>query len=464
MFSSQTYIERRNILKARLKSGIALFMGNEESSMNYADNTYHFRQDSTFLYYFGLNHAGLTGVIDLDEGKDFIFGNDITVEDIVWMGYLPSIAMQAKDAGVENTGSAADLDSFITEAHKKGRKIHILPPYRPENKIKLLDWFGIPLDDTWEAASVEFIKGVIAQREIKSQEELDEIEKAVNTSVDMHVAAMQMVRPGMSESVIAARVQEIAVREGGNIAFPIIATKNGETLHNHYHGNMLNEGDMLLLDAGAETAMGYAGDLSSTMPVSDAFTERQKGIYNISLASHEASIAMMKPGIPFKDVYFESNRIIMEGMRDLGIVKGDTEEALHLGVHAMFFPCGLGHQMGLDVHDMEDLGEVYVGYDGKAKSTQFGIKSLRLAKPLKPGLVLTIEPGIYFIPALIDMWKSEKQFTDFINYDKLEAYKGFGGIRNEENFVITEDGYKLIGKPKPKTVEDVEKQKNLAST
>ncbi len=459
MFKSQTYINRRSVLKTQLSSGIALFMGNEESSMNYADNTFHFRQDSTFLYFFGLNQAGLTGVIDLNEDKDYIFGNDLSIDDIVWMGYQPTIAQRALKAGIENTGNVNKLESFIKQAQKKGRKIHILPPYRPENKIKLQDWLGILPGETQQASSVDFIKAVVAQREIKTSEELGEIEKAVNTSVDMHVAAMQMVKPGMMESEIAARVQEIAVRTGGNIAFPVIATINGETLHNHYHGNQLKEGDMLLLDCGAETAMGYAGDLSSTMPVGTSFTERQKEIYDVTLASHEASIKMLKPGIPFMDVYYESVRVIIEGMKDLGLMKGNTTEAMQQGAHAMFFPCGLGHQMGLDVHDMEDLGEVYVGYDGKPKSTQFGIKSLRMAKPLKPGHVLTIEPGIYFIPALIDMWKAEKRFTDFINYDKLETYKGFGGIRNEENFVITRDTYRLIGKQKPKTCEDVEKQK-----
>jgi Xaa-Pro aminopeptidase len=301
---------------------------------------------------------------------------------------------------------------------------------------------------------------VIAQREMKSDEEILEIEKAVNTTVDMHLAAMQMARPGILESEIAAKAEEIATKNGGNISFPIIATIHGETLHNHYHGNKLKEGDMFLLDCGAETAMGYAGDLSSTMPVSASFTERQKEIYTITLKSHNTSIEMLKPGTPFIDVHYEACRVIVNGLKDLDLMKGDTEEAIQLGAHAMFFPCGTGHQMGLDVHDMEDLGEEYVGYDGKPKSEQFGLKSLRLAKPLTRGIVLTIEPGIYFIPSLIDMWKAEKRFTDFINYDKLETYKNFGGIRNEENFVITADGYRLIGKNKPKSIEDVEKQKN----
>lgn len=461
MFKVQTYLERRKILKNRVDSGIAVFLGNDESPMNYLDNPYHFRQDSSFLYFFGLNTAGLVGVIDIDEGKEYIFGNDLAVEDFVWMGYQPTIKDQAQKVGIKNTASISNLETFLKEAVKKDRTIHLLPPYRGKNKIKLYHWLGINPMATQEAASVELIKAVVAQREIKSKEELLEIEKAVNTTVDMHVAAMKMARPGIMESDIAAKVQEIAVKAGGNISFPIIATIHGETLHNHFHGNQLKEGNMFLLDCGAETAMGYAGDLSSTIPVSPAFNERQKEVYEIVLKSHNRSIDMLKPEIPFKNVYFEACRIIVDGLKDLDLMKGDTEEAVQSGAHAMFFPCGLGHQMGLDVHDMEDLGEVYVGYDGKPKSQQFGLKSLRMAKPLIPGMVMTIEPGIYFIPSLIDKWKAEKRFNDFINYNKLETYKDFGGIRNEENFVITADGYKLIGKQKPKTIEDVERQKKL---
>ncbi|MFP4549127.1 MAG: aminopeptidase P family protein [Fidelibacterota bacterium] len=460
MFSTKTYVNRRQILNNQIDSGIAIFIGNDESPMNYADNPYHFRQDSSFLYYFGLNTAGLTGIIDFDEGNAYIFGNDLTVEDFVWMGYLPSIKEQSKRVGVENTGTVADLKKFLQKAQSASRKIHALPQYRAENKYKLFNWLNIGPNETYKIESVELIKAVVAQREIKSGEELVEIEKAVNTTVDMHVAAMQMVKPGLVEAEIAAKVTEIALREGGNISFPVIATVHGETLHNHYHGITLKDGDMLLLDCGAETALGYAGDLSSTIPVSDSFTERQKEIYNIVLASHNAAIEMLAPGVPFKEVYYESCRIIVEGMKGLGLMKGNTEDAIQAGGHAMFFPCGLGHQMGLDVHDMENLGEVYVGYDGKPKSTQFGIKSLRLAKELVPGMVLTIEPGVYFIPSLIDLWKGENKLTEFINYDRLEKYKGFGGIRNEEDFVITKNGYKLLGKPKPKTIAAVENQKN----
>ncbi len=459
MFDINTYLNRRHNLRANIDSGIILLLGNDESPMNYADNVYRFRQDSTFLYYFALNRAGLVGIIDVDQNKHYLFGNDFNIDDFVFMGFQPELSELAEAVGVKETGTLAKLENYLKDAVAKGRSIHFLPPYRAENKIKLWHWLGINPKETQKAASVKLIKSVVAQREIKSNEELLEIEKAVNTTVDMHVAAMQMVRPGIMESDITAKVQEIAVKAGGNISFPVIATIHGETLHNNFYGNQLKEGNMFLLDCGAETAMGYAGDLSSTIPVSPAFTEHQKEVYEIVLKSHNSSIEMLKPGTPFKDIHFEASRIIVDGLKGLNLMKGDTEDAVQSGAHAMFFPCGLGHQMGLDIHDMEDLGEVYVGYDGKPKSLQFGLKSLRMAKPLAPGIVMTIEPGIYFIPSLIDMWRAEKRFTDFINYDTLETYKEFGGIRNEENFVITKGGYKLLGKKKPKTIEDVEIQK-----
>ena len=460
MFDISIYLKRRSNLKSRLDSGIILLMGNDESPINYKDNTYWFRQDSTFLYYFGLSNPGLIGILDVDEGKDYIFGNDPTIEDTIWMGHQETLDDLVRKTGIENTGKIPAIDKFLNQAIAKDRTIHFLPPYRAENKIKLFNWMNTNPCKIGDFASVELIKAVIEQREIKSDEELKEIEKAVDITVAMHVTAMQNVKPGLLESDIVSEVERIARRSGGNTSFPTIGTKHGEILHNHYHGNQLMEGDMFLLDCGAETEMGYAGDLSSTMPVSASFTELQRDIYNITLSSHNASIEMLKPGILFKEIYYQACRVIVDGLKDLGLMKGETNEAVQLGAHALFFPCGLGHQMGLDIHDMEDLGEEYVGYDGKPKSKQFGLKSLRLAKPLVSGMVLTIEPGIYFIPSLINMWKSEQRFNEFINYEKLEKYKDFGGVRNEENFVITADGYKLIGKKKPKTIEEVENQKN----
>jgi Xaa-Pro aminopeptidase len=456
MFQKQTYISRREKLTKSVKKGIILLLGNNESSMNYADNTYHFRQDSSFLYFFGLNNPELAGVIDCDSGTEWIFGNDLTIDDFVWTGPQPTIADRAMKAGIENTGSLADLDKLLTKAISSYREIHFLPPYRPENKIKIFEWTGIAPGVQHKNASVKLTRAVIDQRNFKSEEEIAEITKAANTSVDMHTLAMRMAKPGVSEAQIAAAVQEVAVAAGGQTSFPIIATINGQTLHNHYHGNTLKDGDMFLLDAGAETEMGYCADLSSTVPVNGKFDSRQADIFNIALDSHNAAIEMLKPGVAFKDIYFKSAAVIFQGMKDLGIAKGNVDDALVSGAHAMFFPCGLGHMMGLDVHDMEDLGEVYVGWNGVPKSTQFGLKSLRLGRTLEPGFVLTIEPGIYFIPELIDNWKSRDHNAEFLNFDKLEEYRNFGGLRNEEDFLITESGYQLLGKAKPKTVEDVE--------
>ncbi|MCP5047250.1 MAG: aminopeptidase P family protein [bacterium] len=456
MFETVIYTARREELKKQLESGIILFLGNEESSMNYADNTYHFRQDSTFLYYFGLNFPGLAAVIDLDEGKETIFGNELTIEDIVWMGTQPTLKERSQRVGVSHTTTSAALPGLLAQAMRKGRKIHFLPPYRPENKIKLFTWLGYDIGQLGDLASVDLIKAVVAQRSIKSDLEIAEIEKAVNISVDMHVGAMKIAAPGMLESEIAAEVQRIAVAAGGNISFPIILTVNGQTLHNHYHGNTLKSGDLVLCDSGAETGLCYAGDLSSTFPVDPTFTPRQKEIYQIALASHEAAVSVLRPGIKNIDVHLTACRTLAEGLKGIGLMKGNIEDAVSEGAHAMFFPCGTGHMMGLDVHDMEDLGEKYVGYEGKTRSTQFGLKSLRLGRALEPGFVITIEPGIYFIPELIDKWRDEKKFMDFIDYDKLETYKGFGGLRNEEDFVITPDGYRLLGKPKPKTAAEVE--------
>ncbi|MCD6517128.1 MAG: aminopeptidase P family protein [Candidatus Aminicenantes bacterium] len=459
MFSAKIYKERRQRLRTQVSSGLILLLGNDESPMNYLDNPYPFRQDSSFLYFFGLSYPGLVGVIDVEEGRDIILGTDLTVEDIVWMGKQPSLEENCARAGVKETLDMAEIKNLLTEARLKKRPIHFLPSYRCEHILKLSDWLEMPQEKVEKSASIELIMAVVDQRQCKTPEETEEIGKAVNISADMHLKAMRMARPGITEAQIAAAVHQVALAAGGQISFPIIATVNGQILHNHSYDNVLKSGQMFLLDAGAETAMGYAGDLSSTMPVDKHFTPRQKEIYQICLNAHEAAIAALKPGIPFKDIHLLACRVIAQGLKDLGFMKGDVEEAVAAGAHALFFPCGTGHMMGLDVHDMENLGETYVGYCGKEKSTQFGLKSLRLARKLEPGFVITIEPGIYFIPELINMWKAEGKFTQFINYDKVETYKDFGGLRNEEDFLITEDGYRLLGKPIPKTIEDVEAMK-----
>lgn len=456
MFQQKTYIERREALKRKVAKGLILLFGNEESPMNYTDNTYHFRQDSTFVYYFGIQHPGIVAVIDIDNDKEILFGDDYTIDDIVFMGPKPKMTDRARMCGVTNVQPLKSLPDLLKKVRKIGQQIHFLPLYRSENKIKLQELTGIAPQQVATKCSIDLVKAVVAQREIKTEEELEQLNKAVNVSVDMHVAAMKYAKPGMTEAQVTAEVYRVAIAAGGNISFPIIATINGQTLHNHYHGNVIKEGDLFLVDAGFENQMLYAGDLSSTIPVSKKFTAEQKDIYQLTLDAHQASIDALGFNIPFRNAHIAACTAIFDGLKSMGFTKGNTEDAVKAGAHALFFPCGTGHMMGLDVHDMEDLGEVWVGYEGKAKSTQFGLKSLRLAKPLQAGHVFTIEPGIYFIPELIDLWRSENKFNEFINWEKVDSYRNFGGIRNEEDFVMTEKGAQLIGKAKPKTIDEIE--------
>lgn len=456
MFSKETYIKRRQSLKEKVGKGMILLLGNEESAMNYTDNTYPFRQDSTFLYYFGISHPGLAAVIDMDNDRDIIFGDDYTIDDIVWMGPQPTIASRAEKCGVSNTEPLKNLAATIEKAQKSGQTIHFLPLYRPENKIKLYDLAGIDPKEVKLKYSLDLVKAVVSQREFKTGEELEQIDQAVNVSVDMHVAAMKFARPGMSEAEVAAEIHKVALAAGGNIAFPIIATINGQTLHNHYHGNIIREGGLFLVDAGYENEFFYAGDLSSTFPVSKKFTIEQKEIYEVTLKAHQAAVDALQFEKPFRDAHLAACSAIFDGLKGMGFTKGNTQDAVEAGAHALFFPCGTGHMMGLDVHDMEDLGEVWVGYNGQPKSTQFGLKSLRLAKPLKEGHVFTIEPGVYFIPELIDLWRKEDNFNEFINWDMVNSYRNFGGIRNEEDYVMTHTGAKLLGKQKPMSIKEVE--------
>jgi len=456
MFSKETYTARRKELANTVSGGIILLPGNEESPMNYADNTYHFRQDSTFLYYFGIDQASLVGIIDADTGQSILFGDDYGMDMIVWTGVLPSLASLGERVGVKTLRPFASLQSVVSEAISRKRPVHFLNPYRADILIRMAELTQINQASLAERASLELTKAVIAQREVKTTEEIKELDRAVDISVEMHLAGMRHARPGMRESEVAARVAEVAFAANGHPSFPIIATINGQTLHNHYHGNTLKSGDLFLLDAGAETEMRYAGDLSSTFPVDPTFTPIQKEMYQLSLEAHRTAVSMLKPGTAFKEVHLAACRRIFEGLKAFGLTKGNTEEAVEAGAHALFFPCGTGHMMGLDVHDMENLGEQWVGYDGVAKSTQFGLKSLRLGKKLRPGFVLTIEPGIYFIPDLIDLWKSENYLSQFLNYKEIDKFRDFSGLRNEEDFLITEEGYRLLGKALPLSIEGVE--------
>jgi len=456
MFPQKTYTERRKVLQDKIGKGLILLFGNDESPMNYTDNIYHFRQDSTFLYYFGIQRPGLAAVIDAETGREIIFGDEYTVEDYVWRGPQPTISGEAEKVGVTMVQPAGHLPEMLDAAQKGKQPVHFLPLYRPENKIRLQEMTGIMPREVTKLFSIDLVKAVVSQREFKTAEEIAELEQAVDVTVDMHLAAMKLARPGITEAQVTAEIHKVAIAAGGNLSFPIIATINGQTLHNHYHGNTLKEGDLLLIDAGYENPMSYAGDLSSTVPVGKRFSAEQKEIYRLTLDAHQAAIDALGLGIPFKNAHIAACTTIFEGLKAMGFTKGNAMDAFESGAHALFFPCGTGHMLGLDVHDMEDLGEVWVGYDGTPKSTQFGLKSLRLAKPLQPGHVFTIEPGIYFITELIDLWRSQKKCNEFINWEKVNSYRNFGGIRNEENFVMTKDGAQLLGKSKPKTIAEIE--------
>ncbi|MEO5562207.1 MAG: aminopeptidase P family protein, partial [Chitinophagaceae bacterium] len=438
MFSKETYINRRRTLKKAVGNGIIIFPGNEEVGMNYKDNIYHFRQDSTFLYYTGIDRPSLFFIIDIDNDTEILYGNDLTIEQTVWTGPQPALAVNAGKAGITTVEKLAAAETILKNAKNQKRIIHFLPPYRTETLITLSEWLDIPYSLLAKQASLKLIHAIIGQRSYKTEEEVVEIEKAVDITSAMHIKAIQSARPGMAEYEIAGYVDGTAMSNGGHLAFPIILTVNGQYLHNHAGSNILKDGQMVLCDCGAETKMNYAGDMTRTFPVSNTFTTKQREIYDIVLEAENSAIAALKPGILYRDVHMIASKQLFNGLKQLDLVKGDTDEAVAAGAHTLFFQCGVGHMMGLDVHDMENLGEEYVGYDDATKkSTEFGLKSLRLGKALEEGFVLTVEPGLYFIPELIDQWEASKKLSEFINYDKVVQYKNFGGIRIEEDFIIT---------------------------
>ena len=464
MFSKEIYITRRARLRKELGDGVLLFLGNELVGMNYAGNEYAFRQDSSFLYYWGLDYAGLAAVMDLDEGLDIVFGDELTIDDIVWTGTMPTLSENAAKVGVTDTRPLSALKPYLEKTLSQGRPVRFLPPYRGDHRVWLQELLGIVPSEQEARADVDFIKAVVDMRNHKQPEEIAAIEEAVDISTRMHLIAYRMARPGVHEAEIAAAVlEEASRRQGTTIAFPIISTVAGHVLHNHGFVHTLKEGDIFLLDAGAENPEHYAGDLSSSLPVSERFTERQELIYNLELKSFYAAVEQLRPGNPYRNAHLAAAEAIAEGMVDLGLMKGCPRDIAESGAYALVFPCGTGHMMGLDVHDMENLGEQYVGYAaGEVKSKQFGFKSLRLARALEPGFVFTVEPGIYFMPELIDYWKAEGRFKEFINYDKLEAWKGFTGLRNELDYLITEDGCRVLGTlKKPMTLDEVYNAKNL---
>jgi Xaa-Pro aminopeptidase len=455
IFESAVYENRRTVLKQKMQSGIALFLGNTEAPMNYSSNTYKYRQDSTFLYFFGLAVPDLAAVIDFDENREIIFGNDFDIDDIIWMGNQPSVQSLAEQAGVRETMPMAKLADYLAGA--KGRKIHFIPPYRAETKITLSEFTGLKIGELKANASVELIKHIVTMRSVKETCEIEEMELACTIGVLMHRSVMKACKPEVAELELAGLVEGLALAKGNGVSFPVILSQHGETLHNHNHNLILKANNLLLTDAGAEGLTNYCSDYTRTIPVSGKFSQKQREIYELVLKANIEGIDKMRPGLYFKEVHRHAAEVIAAGLKELGLMKGDVKEAVELGAHALFFPHGLGHQLGLDVHDMENYGEDYVGYDDTvSRSNLFGWGALRMARELKSGFVITVEPGIYFIPQLIDIWKSEKRFENFINYDKVEAYRDFGGIRIEDDVLVTETSHKVLGPHLEKGVAELE--------
>jgi len=457
MFSPETYITRRKRLCQNVSGGIILLLGNTESPMNYSDNTYYFRQDSSFIYFFGLDSPKLAGIIDLDSGDEILFGDDHSIDDIIWMGPQISLKERAVHVGVKHTETSNSLYTVLEKAINTGRKIHFIPPYRAENKILLQELLGISISKLKDSASLELTKAVINLRSVKEEQEVAEIRKACAVGYQMHVTAMKMTKVGVWEQKIAGTIEGIANSGGGMVSFPIILSQNGETLHNHDHSQILQDGRLLIVDAGAEVGSHYASDFTRTVPVGGKFSQKQREIYEIVLAANNHGRKLTKPGSTYLSAHMAAAEVIASGLKAIGLMKGDVKEAVANGAHALFMPHGLGHMMGLDVHDMEDLGQIYVGFDDEIRpSKQFGTANLRMGRKLQPGFVITNEPGIYFIPALIEKWRAEKINADFIHFDRLESYFNFGGIRIEDDILVTDSGCEIIGERIPASPDEVE--------
>ncbi len=461
MFSKETYVNRRAELKKLVKSGIIILFGNNESPANFPANGYYpFRQDSSFLYYFGPKRDGLVGVIDVDNDKELLIGNDIDIDDIVWYGSVDSVHDMAEHAGVKESTPMKQLQVICDNAMKEKRTIHFLPPYRHDTMIQIFDLLGIHPSKQREAASVELIKAVVKMRSTKEQQEIEEIERACAIGYKMHTTAMRVTKPGVTEKYVGGQVNGIANSYGAMVSFPTIFSQHGEIMHGNPSMAVLESGRLALCDCGGETMEHYCSDNTRTFPVNGKFTQRQLEIYSIVEDCHDLALKISKPGVKYFDVHMDVCRLMTDRLKELGLMMGDTEEAVRAGAHAMFLPHGLGHMMGMDVHDMEGLGQTYVGFDDETKPNleQFGTNCLRMGRRLEEGFVVTDEPGIYFIPALIDEWRAKGLHKDFINYEKLETYKDFGGIRIEDDILITSDGCRFLGEERipyhPKDVED----------
>lgn len=458
LFSKETYVARRQALSRLVGSGLVLLFGNNDSPANYPSNAYKFRQDSAFLYFFGQHRDGLVGVIDVDQHTETLVGNEIDIDDIVWFGSVKSVSAMAEECGVGATAPMSSLADMVQKALKAGRQVHFLPPYRYDTQIQIMDLTGIHPSKQREAASMPLIQAVIKLRSTKSAEEIAEIERACAIGYKMHVTAMKMCRPGVTEQAIGGAIDGVAYAEGCMPSFQSIVTMHGEIMHGNPSPRQLESGRLMLCDAGAETNENYCSDNTRTTPISGHYTQCQRDIYSIVSDCHDLVLDVARPGVKWWDVHFDVCRLMTNRLKELGLMKGDTEEALRAGAHALFLPHGLGHMMGMDVHDMEGLGQTNVGYDDEVRpSSQFGTASLRFARKLEPGFVVTDEPGIYFIPDLIDLWKREGHNAEFLNFEEIEKFKDFGGIRIEDDVLITENGCRFLGEQRiPYHMDEVE--------
>ena len=455
MFQKEIYIARRQKLATALSGEILLFVGNKHAAFNYEANEYAFRQDSTFLYLFGIDEPDFAAIID--NGEATIYADDPNLDDIVWMGPQISVTDKAASVGVTHTQPRKALATDIAKAIKNGRKVHYVPPYRGETTIEIAELTSQQPNAVKANASRQLIDAMIALRSVKEPCEIEELERHMAIGYEMHVTAMKMATEGTTEKAIHAAVDYASLRSGGQVSFPTICSVSGQTLHNHTYNGILRKGNLLLVDAGSESPLHYATDNTRTTPVGWKFSEQQKEIYQIVLNANNAAAQASKPGVTYLSVHLLAAKVIAQGLVDAGIMKGNVDDIVAEGAHAMFFPHGLGHMLGLDVHDMESYNDTLVGYDNEVKrSTQFGLSALRLGRRLQEGFVMTDEPGIYFIPELIDKWQSEKRFTDFINYNKLQHYRTFGGIRLEDDLLVTHNGARVLGKRIPITIDEIE--------
>lgn len=465
MFSKEVYARRRQTLVAKMadsaaegKRGIALFIGNTEAPAQYKDNCYKFRQDSTWLYFFGIDQPLYAATIDLDNGNETIFANDVEIGDIIWMGPQPSVASVAASVGVEKSAPYTDLNAAVAKVLAEGRPVHFVKPSRYYNTMKIASLLGCGTDEVAGRFSLALTKAIISMRLVKEDCEIEAIDDACNLGYEMHTVARNSIVPGIIEQEIVGKMDGVTLAKGWGVSFPTILTQHGETLHNHLHDKIIEPGKLMVIDAGAESNVHYASDFTRTYPTSGKFTAKQREIYQIVCDCNEFAFSMTRPGISYREVHLKTMHLMLEELRALDIVRGDVQDMVEAGIAGLFMPHGLGHNMGLDVHDMEDYGENYVGYDDdQSRSPQLGLGSLRMARKLVPGNVITDEPGIYFIPALIEKWKSEKTDQGFVNYSKLESYYDFGGIRLEDDVLVTSDGARRLGKERlPISPDDVE--------